>query len=160
MAQFKNELRPILEVWEEAPELLPQYVIHQLSHKYTQNSLLLNALKGKDFMQVECLRQTALETGTTVLLATLELETTMDDEGEEEMDQNLHLQHILQLDGTKVCSKFKANEDNILGDDRLGELGTADETYKEPFTGNCGATETFWYRETVSRKITRTAMCL
>nr|KAK5448394.1 hypothetical protein LTR18_001482 [Exophiala xenobiotica] len=107
----------------------PQYLIHQLSHQYTQIGLRADRLKGSDLGQVQCLQKAAAELGFALYLANMERVVVRDDEANvaykdhygygdwyndeeesdgqismsgEELSHDVYFEFVARLDGTRV----------------------------------------------------------
>lgn len=58
----------------------PDFLIHPLSHQYTQPSLRIDRLKGADLGWIQCLQKAAAELGFALYLANMEKTVVRDDE--------------------------------------------------------------------------------
>lgn len=136
----------------------PDYLVHKFEHQYTQASLPPELLKGSDLGQTQCLREAAAELGFSLYLASMERTITRDDEGDDfEIDRTTTLKHVVTMDGVRVddpTSSYGVMIDRhslLTGDDDEGDR-EADEEEHSGFTGNEGATGTYWYRNTVCHR--------
>ncbi len=138
---------------EPGRDQCPPWLVHMLEHQYTQASLRAELLKGADLGRVQCLQQVAAELGFKLFLATLEKQVDQDDEGNgEEFDSSLSIKHVLHLDGSKLGSvpgsgSLSVTIEHLIDEDY--DPDDPDESDHEPFTGNAGATVTYWYRDAV-----------
>lgn len=159
----KSKLVDILKQYEiDAAEdkSYASFAAHKLEHFYTQESLSISSLKGKDYQIVELLRDACKSLDFDVYLATFEKEVQRDDDtGSEIYEHSESFTYVTSLDGTQEELTFKYSKGCITWDSEDEATGDADESEHEGYTGNEGAPATFWYRDTVvlivppSRKI-------
>lgn len=148
----KARLLPILDLWDSSlnggKTLLPPYLIHKLEHQYTQASLKMARLQGRDLSQVQFLQTVCDRIGFGLYLAQMERMVVKDDYGDDnEYERDANLRHIQELEGRKLIERLYLQEDNTLED--LDD-DDHDESEHGGYTGNEGAQATYWYRDTVS----------
>jgi len=141
----------------------PDYLIHPLSHQYTQVSLRANQLKGADLGQVQCLRKAAAELGFFLYLASMERTVVKDDEYDqdgEEFSNETCFRFVARVadgvrvdDATSLTGRVRV-DNNAMLDSEWYEAHEPDEKERPGFTGNEGCTATYWYRDTVSESKT------
>lgn len=154
-----------------------EHLIYLLRHQYTEASLRLGTLKGRDAVVGQHLEEACAATGFRLYLANLEQMVSGGavDEGydhsrynryyyedydnspqkaaggfheiDDEFDREVKLKHIVDLGGEKIGEDMAVDEENILQNDPFDR--DPDEEAYEGFTGNAGASATHWYRETV-----------
>ncbi|HNF12667.1 MAG TPA: hypothetical protein PK453_03290 [Leptospiraceae bacterium] len=128
-----------------------------LEHKYTQRSFSKKSLKSSDIARAEILFQSAEKTGYSAHLALVTLNRTHDlqsnyddffevDEAGGLIDSVLTADCWFDSEGRPASfGKMGIEESEIYSSRPFGE-GEADETEKEEYTGNAGATVDLWYR--------------
>lgn len=149
----KERLLPVLDLWESSLEggktLLPPYLIHKLEHQYTQASLQMARLQGRDLSQVQFLQTVCDTIGFGLYLAQMERMIVKDDYGgDSEYERDANLRHIQELDGRKLIESLHLQEDYTL-EEFDADDDDHDESEHEGYTGNEGAPATYWYRDTV-----------
>ena len=139
------------------------YISCTLEHQYTESSLSLRDLKGKDSAIVAQAAKAAEIAGFTICLATLEVkrEGTIeehycgfscghdDDNIIDEIDTRFQLKHVVDLGGNTVAKDIDVAEESILPKDFFANESYDDKDV-EGYTGNEGATATLWYKKAVS----------
>lgn len=150
--------------------------IYMLDHKYTDANLSFETLKCADSARAHILREVAGQSEKVVFLASMErmqcgepandgrydwAEDQYDSEGNspepEEgyrdldyiKETELKLKRIIDDAGEVIADDMDIDEDHIIQDDPY-ECREPDDHDYEPYTGNAGAEETHWYRDTVS----------
>lgn len=151
----------VLAEWKEAGE--PGKLAVILDHKYTQNGLTSDALKGVDRAKAHALFEAARRTGCQAHLALVTLwqcgsaEPTggygygygYDDDDSHEMgeviDESLTAEHFTDWEGNRLSfGEMHLKEDEIVSREPLS-AGEADEEEFEGYTGNAGMTLDRWY---------------
>ena len=153
-------LRSALIQWGNCSD--PSFLICPLEHQYTDHSLALSRLKGKDWARVHSVASLMEETKTVCYLASVEKEVTgsVDEYGYnpygysgtheivDEIDSSLKLTRGVSLDGTEKFRELLVKEEDFIHDDVFDD--EPDDENFSGFTGNEGAETTHWYRKTVS----------
>ncbi|KAI0157301.1 hypothetical protein GGR57DRAFT_500920 [Xylariaceae sp. FL1272] len=133
----------------------------QLDHRYTSATLNLSRLNGSDRVRAECLKAAAVETGAAIFLATAELEVFMNEgdyeDEDEEIERSSRLKGVKTLDGTTVLVSLEYSQDRFINREDFEEGSPDDEEYSG-FTGNEGATATYWYPDTVCFVVPQAAL--
>ena len=106
-ADSRLRLKRVLALWEDAvadnTEEYPPYLVHMLEHQYSQDSLILDRLKGRDAARARALGEACQESGWAVYLATHEKMVKRDDEyADEEYDREEDFKNITDLHGAKA----------------------------------------------------------
>ena len=142
--QWENNLTPL-------NSRHPKYQLYKLEHQYTQASLQLNALKGRDLTRAQVLYEVGTEQGATLYLANLKKTLLKDDDCDDEVfDTELELTYIADMDGEKVDAKCDVCADDILEFDGSNfDEDNYDGSEHEGYTGNEGAPARYWYNDTV-----------
>ena len=151
----EDPIKPLLIEWKQRLEHCehgwPPYLIYQLEHKYSEQSLEEHALKGDDYHRVRSLVGAASGQSIKLYLGTIERIIHKDDEaGDEIFDTEESFREIVNLDGSSTTLKpqshdlYHLNQTPIAGDDSDYE-----ESEHEGYTGNEGAPSQFWYRDAV-----------
>ncbi|KAI0169557.1 hypothetical protein GGR52DRAFT_573621 [Hypoxylon sp. FL1284] len=142
-----TRLRSLLNKWQAEFED-QQKLVYLLQHKYTQSSLSLNNLKGRDKAVCQSLYDVGLECKFTIFLARM-TRTAFEEEDEilaDELDETV-LEHIKTCNGFTISNRAGVREKEILGEaiwDR-----PADSEYEGEFTGNASMPAMFRYHDTV-----------
>ncbi|KAI0479394.1 hypothetical protein GGR56DRAFT_690765 [Xylariaceae sp. FL0804] len=138
-----GRLRSLVSQWKSVPKG-PEKLVYLLEHKYTQDSLSLKHLKGRDKGVCHALQHVAAETGCVVLLAKMTRTTDDDDYGEQDM---VDLDEVKTCMGETICRTLDVQDDEVLGTDPWDR--DADSEDEGEFTGNEGALMTRRYHDTV-----------
>lgn len=154
LSSHTSRLRPVLQCWESSLNMenstYPFYLIHKLEHQYTQASLAMDRLQGQDLAQAQFLKTVCESVGFGTYLGIMEkMILKDDDEYDEEYERTLRLKHVQELDGRKLIDLVDLQEDYILEGEGTDD-DEPDESEHEGYTGNAGATATYWYRDAVS----------
>ncbi|KAI1206309.1 uncharacterized protein F4807DRAFT_463799 [Annulohypoxylon truncatum] len=140
------QLRSILVKWPSISGTTLDMLIYKLEHKYTESSLSLSTLKGRDQRVCQSLHEIGLLTGHTILLAKLnrteseEVYYTVDDEEE------TGLEYIKTCEGHTICDFMPVEESDILG--KIW-VRTPDSEDEGDFTGNESMPAILRYHDTV-----------
>ncbi|KAL7625336.1 hypothetical protein AAE478_004552 [Parahypoxylon ruwenzoriense] len=141
-----SQLRSLLEKWRSGPEKL----VYKLEHKYTQSSLSLNNLKGRDRAVCQCLYEVGLETEFTIFLSKMTRTRRVDEEWYDEDDDDdndtTELEDIKTHDGYALSRFMSLEDEEILGENLWKR--TPDEI-EEDFTVNESTPAIFTYHDTV-----------
>ena len=161
---LESKFKRIFERWrksylngEEGPI---EYVSCILDHQYTESSLSLANLKGKDKSIVSQAAKVAGLHEFTICLATVEAtrEGAIDDWGDgggyrgdedfiDEIESGFKLQQVVDLDGNTVAKEIDVNEESIVPKDYFKDEDPDDRDVE--YTGNEGATAKLWYQKAV-----------
>lgn len=175
-----SELRNALSFWKGSYNKnssgCPTVVAYILDHLYTKQTLSLSGLKGYDRVRCECLFRLSENLGFLCFLAKIELQIygeCEDECGDEDwadlywrarnneepaihcitkIDQEyLELQHIVELDGTKLVDRVPFQESQIVQEETFLDCDPDEEDFSGP-TGNEGVSATHFYHRCVSLK--------
>lgn len=157
LTQADRDFAQILRRWNTYCDDTPDFLCHFLDHKYTEESLRLSRLVGKDQAIVTQAARVAERTNNAVLyLATFEhmRSGSCDDDNpkadiDEVFNSHTRLQKLVKLDGSEVATDVDINETAMVQTVAFEELDPDDEDY-QGHTGNAGAEKTLWYRKAVS----------
>ncbi|KAL1874849.1 hypothetical protein Daus18300_003390 [Diaporthe australafricana] len=108
------QLQTLLQNWMSA---LPpkKKIIYRLDHKYSESSLSIQNMKGRDAQISRCLKQACQETGFYLLLAIMTMRESEDDEGYgNEVEKLLQLDHVATLEGNYLTRYANAEMNEIL----------------------------------------------
>lgn len=125
-------------------------VIYRLDHKYSQSSLSIQNMKGRDAQRIRCLKQACEEAGFYILLAIMTKTESCEDEyyggGDED---SLELDYVTTLDGSYITRSLDVEMSEILGPDPYKDRG-ADSEDEGEFTGNESMPSQYRYHDSVS----------
>lgn len=142
------QLQALLQKWAYAFQWTR--VIYRLNHKYSQSSLSIQNMKGRDAQLIRCLKQACQETGFYILLAIM----TRTEGGEDDYyggydEDSLQLDHVTSLDGSYITGSIDVEMKEILGPDPYKDR-TADSEDEGEFTGNESMPSQYRYHDSVS----------
>lgn len=121
-------------------------LIYCLEHQYTEASLGIRRLQGGDLAKVEALWHFSRTYDYTIMFATTE---RFVHEGEDEtFDDVVELKKVLDIDGNLLVSNVPAKEENFIQADAYADGREPDDREHEGYTGNAGAEDKYWYRDT------------
>ncbi|KAI0851538.1 hypothetical protein F5Y00DRAFT_267723 [Daldinia vernicosa] len=140
-----ERLRSVLVKWESK---LPstEKLIYMLDHKYTQSSLKLSNLKGRDSAVCQCLYEVGLGCGFTIFLAKM-TRTQSDERYGYDDEESTELEDVRTCDGLTVCNRESLEDEDILGSGLWNR--TPDSVEEGEFTGNESMPSTLRYHDTV-----------
>lgn len=145
----QTQLQGLLRQWRSAMPSKSK-VILRLEHKYSQSSLSLQNMKGRDAQIVRCLKQACHETGFYLLFAVM---TKTESEGYaydgDDDEETLQLDYVTTLDGSYVARSVDTEMGEILGPDPYKDRA-ADSEDEGEFTGNESAPSEYRYHDSVS----------
>lgn len=173
-----TKLRSIFSWWKENivddVDEMPDMMGYLLDHHYTQASLSLNSLKGKDLKVATYLNEASAEADVYFCLANVERIVMgaceggggrghygyYDDESEDSddgghhsiddiLEDNISLVYVAELDGSAVGSNMPFDADQLIQEDIFDDLEPDEEDF-EGYTGNAGAQATHFYRRTIA----------
>lgn len=172
----RDELGSVLAAWNRGTKKdstgAPTFLLYQLEHEYTEESLKMNALKGRDKLKVDCLNDVCSKNGVGCYLASCEKmesggcagkkydgydddEEDDDEEGphalEDVFDMSLEIKRFVDLDGTLLASGIDVNEEDFIQDDPFAR--DPDHEDYEGYMGNSGPDATHFYYDSVSRHV-------
>lgn len=141
---------------------LPPYLVYMLEHEYTEDSLALQALKGKDLKRVKGLLNTVAGSDCVCYLASIAkrvyggcdgfgFDDGYDDAGTHSIadvvEESVELERIVTMEGAKIVGNVSIEdaESYIMQEDPFAK--EPDEEEFEGWTGNEGANATHWYRD-------------
>ncbi|KAI1771894.1 hypothetical protein F4818DRAFT_444892 [Hypoxylon cercidicola] len=141
-----KRLRSILNEWQTGG-FSTERLVYLLGHKYTQSSLSLSNLKGRDRAVCQSLCEAGSECGFAILLARMTRSQNDDDYYGNEDDNSTELEEIKTCDGLTICASTDIDEEDILGDN-LWDRDPDSESEGE-FTGNENMPSSLRYHDTV-----------
>lgn len=145
----QTKLRQLLQNWTSAMPSKTK-VIFRLEHKYSQSSLSLQNMKGRDAQIIRCLNQACQETGFYLLLAVMtRTESDPDDYYGDNGEDIILLDYVTSLDGNCVARSVEVVMNEILGPDPY-KGRRADSEDEGEFTGNESAPSEYRYHDSVS----------
>jgi hypothetical protein len=150
LEQSRRRFEKLLRKWQ-ADCSYEETFLFILEHKYTINSLRLDALKGRDAALGRRLNDVCARNGVFFLLAQMtyvnhEEDEYYDDDDEVE-DGDISLSHIVTPCGGEIIPSMGVSENSILTVDAFSR--EADSIEEGEFTGNEGMPSTYTYRDTV-----------
>lgn len=143
------QLQTLLQKWASALQSKTK-VIYRLDHKYSQSSLSIQNMKGRDAQLIRCLKQACQEAGFYILLAIM----TRTEGGEDDYygggdEDSLELDHVTSLDGSFITRSVDVEMKEILGPDPYKNR-RADSEDEGEFTGNESMPSQYRYHDSVS----------
>lgn len=142
------QLQALLQKWACAFQSKTR-VIYRLDHKYSQSSLSIQNMKGRDAQLVRCLKQACQEAGFYVFLAILTKTEGCEDEDYGFDENSLQLDQVTSLDGSYITRSVGAETREILGPDPYKDR-SADSEDEGEFTGNESMPSQYRYHDSVS----------
>ncbi|KAI0835287.1 hypothetical protein F5Y06DRAFT_137588 [Hypoxylon sp. FL0890] len=121
-------------------------LVYMLEHKYTQSSLSLSNLKGRDRTVCQSLYEVGLDCGFTIFLARMTRTENEEPEFYDEADETV-LNEVKTCDGHTICRRMLVEDEEILGTDLWDR--DADSQSEGDFTGNESMPATLRYHDTV-----------
>lgn len=173
----KDELGNVLAAWNRGIKKensgAPTFLLYQLEHEYTQESLEMNALKGLDKLKADYLNDVCSQNGVGCYLASCEKWETggcagdgynrydgYDEEEEEEdddedghheieelLDTTLEIKCLVDLDGTLLGRGIDVNEEDFIQDDPFAR--EPDHENYEGYMWNSGPDASHFYYDSV-----------
>ncbi|KAI0118550.1 hypothetical protein F4776DRAFT_634580 [Hypoxylon sp. NC0597] len=142
-------LRAVLTKWKST---LPRRdkLVYMLEHKYTQSSLSLSNLKGRDRTVCQSLYEVGLDCGFMIFLARM-TRTQSEDSYYDYNDceeEETELKEVKTCDGQTLCGNMEVEEEDILGTDLWGRDPDSEEE-AEGYMGNESMPSTLRYHDTV-----------
>ena len=135
----------LLRQWETNSEPVAK-LLYPLEHKYSQSSLSLENLKGRDRSICQNLREAGLHTGFAVFLANMDrVESASDYDDDEEDCMDLSL--VKTCDGRAVCHDIEVDEEELLDLDCFNRR--PDRVDEGAYTGNESMPAKLTYHDTV-----------
>jgi len=143
-----QQVKHLLQQWPAVPHI-PRVLVYPLDHKYTQASLSLSNVKGRDRAICSSLQAACAEAGFYLFLAQM-THSQDDDEYEEGYGDSPDtvLDCVYSCDGKQVASDVSVDDKSHLNADRFRDRAADSESEGE-FTGNEGAPARFRYHDTV-----------
>ncbi|KAK9777645.1 hypothetical protein SCAR479_05693 [Seiridium cardinale] len=144
-----SDIEASLEYWHERFPYKSR-VIYPLDHAYTQSSLSLKYMKGRDRAVCSGLDRVCKTHGFFLLLANL----TMSDAGGDSdwgdiSEESLTLDYIHATSGDKISAYVDVESTDIIGPDPYSQR-TPDNRSRAEFTGNASMPATHRYHDTVA----------
>lgn len=145
----QTQLQTLLQNWASTLQSKTR-VIYRLDHKYSQSSLSIQNMKGRDAQLVRCLKQACQETGFYVLLAIMtRTESCVDEYYGGDDEDSLELDYVTTLDGSYITRSIDVEMSEILGPDPYKNRN-ADSEDEGEFTGNESMSSQYRYHDSVS----------
>lgn len=145
----QTQLQTLLQNWASTLQSKTR-VIYRLDHKYSQSSLSIQNMKGRDAQLIRCLKQACQETGFYALLAIMTRTESCEDEyygGDDE--DSLELDYVTTLDGSYITRSIDVEMSETLGPDPYKNRN-ADSEDEGEFTGNESMPSQYRYHDSVS----------
>ncbi|OTA67761.1 hypothetical protein K449DRAFT_364184 [Hypoxylon sp. EC38] len=139
-------LRAVLTKWKSAFPYKGK-LVYMLEHKYTQSSLSLSNLKGRDRAVCQSLHEVGLDCGFIIFLARMTRTESGDSYYADAEADETELEEVKTCDGQTVCDNKEIDEEDILGIDLWDR--DADSEDEGDFTGNESMPSTLRYHDTV-----------
>ena len=157
LTQSDRDFAHIPRRWNTHYDDTPNFLCHFLEHKYTEESLRLSRLVGKDQAIVTQAARVTERTNHAVLyLATFEHMRSgpCDDDDpnadiEDVFQSHTKLKKLVRLNGSEVAKDVDIDETDMVMQMAFEEQEPDDENF-QGHTGNAGAEKTLWYRKAVS----------
>jgi hypothetical protein len=148
LEQGRRHFHNLLRKWQ-ADCSYEETLLFILEHKYTINSLRMDALKGRDAALGRHLNDVCARSGVFFLLAQMTYVNREEDEyyDDEVEDGDVLLSHIVTPCGGEIIPSMSVSANSILTEDPFGR--EADSVAEGEFTGNEGMPSTYTYRDTV-----------
>ncbi|KAL9580360.1 MAG: hypothetical protein Q9212_004541 [Teloschistes hypoglaucus] len=153
----------------------PNFLLYQLEHEYTEESLKTNALKGLDKLKADCLNDVCSQNDVGCYLASCEKmesggcagdgynrydgydddeeEEDDDDDGphfiEDVLDSSLQIKRLVDLDGDLVGRDIDVNEEDFIQDEPFAR--EPDHEDYEGYMGNSGQDATHFYYDSLAK---------
>lgn len=142
------QVQGLLQSWTSA---LPskKKVIYRLDHEYSQSSLSIQNMKGRDAQISRCLKQACQETGFYLLALMTRTESADDDDYGDGVEITLQLDYVANLEGDYITRYVDAEMSEILGPNPY-EDRSADSEDEGEFTGNESAPSEYRHHDSVS----------
>ncbi|KAH8811098.1 hypothetical protein F5884DRAFT_781170 [Xylogone sp. PMI_703] len=151
---FKDQsqkLRQLLVKWQtKAPDI--DRLLYPLEHQYSETSLSLRNLKGRDAAVCQCLLEVCSASGFYLFFANMthreceKWDSYYDDDDE---DEGTSLDTIFTSDGTPISSNHYVDVEDILGGN-IFEGRSPDSEDEGDFTGNESTPAAYRYHNTVA----------
>lgn len=124
-------------------------LVYILEHKYTQASLKLSSLKGRDTFVGRYLQNVCSDNGYYYFFANMTASKSAAEEYDMSAeDDEICLKNVVAPDGMELASTIKIEEDAILSEDPFDR--GCDSEDEEEYTGNASIPSTHRYHDTVS----------
>lgn len=123
-------------------------LIYRLEHRYTEASLGIKRLQVADLAKAKALQHFAQKYKFTILLATMERFVHQSED--EIFDDVVELKKVFDISGRLLLSGVPTKEGNLLQGNVYANGRRPDDSEHEGYTGNAGAEDSFWYRDTVN----------
>ncbi|KAF3062256.1 putative 2og-fe oxygenase protein [Daldinia childiae] len=151
--QQSENLRSALVEWQSKLPFQGK-LVYKLEHKYTNSSLKLSNLKGRDRAVCQSLYEVGLSCGFTIFLAEMIRTQGADPRESDEYEWSTtgltRLEDVRTCDGLAVCNIVFLNSGDILGSNLWDR--DADSESGGDFTGNEDMSLTLRYHDTVSSR--------
>jgi hypothetical protein len=149
--ELQTQLQGLLQKWtSDLPHATR--MIFRLDHKYSESSLALQNMKGRDAQIVGCLKQACQGTRFYLLLAEM-TRTKRDPDSyhgdDPSVEGEILLDYVTSLDGSHIASFIDVERGDILGPDPYRGR-RADSVDEGEFTGNKRSPSEYRYYDFVS----------
>lgn len=145
----QSHLQSLIDRWrQEFPKITK--LVYRLEHKYSQKSLSLRHLKGRDAARVQSLSDLCTANGFYILLTRLTKTEAVGEYADDyDEDSSLTLDYLCSCDGIKVGSYCSVKIGDILGRDPYADRNPDSEDDGE-ITGNDCQPSEYRYHDSVS----------
>lgn len=153
VGEESNQLRRLLKKWYGFDHRLGNKLVYLLEHKYTESSLSLDNLKGRDKAVCQSLYEACLEFEFPIFLARMTRTTEAPDRDDSEYDPEYSnkFKEVKNCEGYTIFRSGEIYDEHILGADNL-RYRRADSEDEGTFTGNERTPSTLRYHDTVSSR--------
>ncbi|KAK7752138.1 hypothetical protein SLS62_005882 [Diatrype stigma] len=142
-AKQQKQLHQVISEWHSKYPSTKR-LLYCLDHKYTQSSLSLGSLKGRDRAVCQTLYHTCLKSGLYLLFANL---TYSEDDEDCYEEATLAMDYVYSPDGAQIAKDVDVDMEEIMGLNPYEERQPDSET-ETGYTGNEGMTTTQRYHDT------------
>lgn len=146
-SEQSHTLQQLLVKWQ-AKDPHAKLLLYPLEHQYTQSSISLKNLKGRDAAVCQGLLDVCSTAGLFLFFAHMTHSTLDDYYDEDESEDDTYLDKVYTVDGKQIASKHEVELGDILGES-VFEGRDPDSEEEGEFTGNEGAPNTYRYHDTV-----------
>ena len=144
---------------------LPDFLLFQFEHEYTDNHLKIDSLKDLDKVRADYLRKTCHPNNIGLYLSNMKKSVVGICEGDEEdhvieevIEEKIELKRMFDLDGNVIAQDIAVNEYDIVAEvpyeryEYPYERSCDYEDYEE-YTGNAGPSTTQYFHDTVGHTL-------
>ena len=157
----KRRLGRVLAGWNRGITTgaeVPNFLLFQFEHEYTDNHLKIDSLKGLDKVKADYLRETCHENHIGLYLSSMKKSVVGGCEGDEEdhvieevIEEKIELKRMFDLDGNVIAQEIAVDEYDIVAEHPY-ERSCDYEAYGE-YTGIAGPSTTQYFHDTVGHRL-------